>query len=310
MTERDPFTDLRSLAQYGEDRASVPSAEHVRAWGARRRRRRHTAVAALVLVSAVLTGGAVVSQSRIFTDSSPDPAKTPIISVVPSPSRPTPSSSGTSSVSPSRPRTPDATSSLPAMSPPLRTANLPTAFDLEFHQPNDWTVSGTTVGAGRDPVSRCITTELTVLEPLASFSRTYDLVTDGSATALVLELGDENQVAAAYDTLTAWVDDCAATLRSQGYTRVDVDEKWDKVRVQGGEAKTKIVSSAELGKPDADGSLFEEIGLTRVGTRIAVVSFRTTGQDYNFSRQADDPTGLPLFPMMRSLPKVAERLSR
>ena len=64
-----------------------------------------------------------------------------------------------------------------------------------------------------------------------------------------------------------------------------------------------------LGDPTSDDTHFGDYGVVRAGDRLAVVAMDTVGLDSNWSYEENDPTGLAMHPMFRTLPKVAARLS-
>ena len=76
----------------------------------------------------------------------------------------------------------------------------------------------------------------------------------------------------------------------------------------GDRAAYTVVDHSILNSPVAEEQAFEEFGLTRTGRRLALVIMKTTGQDYNWSAAPSEE--LALYPMIRSLPKVAGRLGR
>ena len=140
------------------------------------------------------------------------------------------------------------------------------------------------------------------------YRRDYRLGPDSTqrAVAVVLEFRTAAATRAGYASLKRWVRNCPAALHRLGYEHASVDP-WTAVSA-GDRAAYTVVDHSILNAPGAEELAFEEFGLTRSGRRLALVIMKTTGQDYNWSAAPSEE--LALYPMIRSLPKVARRLGR
>ncbi|GAA2102008.1 hypothetical protein GCM10009841_18150 [Microlunatus panaciterrae] len=280
MAENNHFPGLEELAHEGERYATPLPAERVRELGTRRRRRRHAVALAAALAAVILTGGAVVTGNGLFTTLPPPVAHTP---------------------KPQRTAAPV---------PLVSATNLPTEADLEWHQPGDFKVSETYSGAGQDVASSCFLANPESFGPVAIFRRDYVLSgsTKGNfASAVTMQFDTAAQAEAVVKTMTGWADDCARTLTRQGHHKAGHGD-WYDVDAGAGQAKFIEVYADVLGAPGSSPLSFDYYGLVRVDERVTFVSMLTSGQDSHWSYDKGSAK-LPLQPMFRSLPKVAERLA-
>ncbi len=207
---------------------------------------------------------------------------------------------------------PRSTSSRPATtigSATLAKANLPAERDLAFHRAGDWQTIRSSATLGRLPVTDCFyARNLEQLGASTMYRRDYRLGEDRSQRAytIALEFRSDHQTRAAYTALKSWVWKCPAALTKFGYARASA-APWAAVAA-GDRAAYTVVDHAILDRPNAEEQAFEEFGLTRSGRRVALVIMKTTGQDYNWS-SVPSPD-LTTYPSIRSLPKIAKRLSR
>lgn len=281
MNGRDPFDDLRDLAEIGERAARPSSPEAIRALGERRGRRRRVVAGAGALVAAVVVGAVgagILTQGGAGLPAVPDPAGTPSVTAAP---------------------------------PVAFTEdNLPTEQDLEWHRPGDWKIDDTSPGTGSGVTSECLPERPESLGSQRSFHRSYLMGEDyGSATGLEFDSADAAQ--AAYDQLVEWGDGCEQTLQDRGHERTSLSD-WVEVQVDGGEARYRVIMADQTEDPKREQSMVQEYGVIRVGNRVELVVLTLRiAEDHNWSqdeREAEE-TGLPLDPMIRSLPKAAARLA-
>lgn len=277
MTTPDPLDDLRHLAATGERAARPADPEEIRARGERRGRRRRIGTAVGAFAVAVLVGvaGTSVAARSGLLPNMPDPAASPTITA-----------------SPIHAITED---------------NLPSETDLEWHQPGDWKVTDTFPGSGSTAASECFQTKPESLGSTRSFYRTYDF--DGAfGSATALEFDSPEAAKEAYRALIRWGDECEQTLRDLGHRRAGA-APWDTVPTEYGEARYRVIISDLLDFPKAEDGNIEEYGLILTGDRVEIVTMKIIGMDHNWAVEPDDGTGLPLDPMIRSLPKAAARLA-
>ena len=296
MAEHDRLADLSELARVGEDYAAPIPVEQVRRRAQRRRTRRRAGLVTAVVVAVVVAGGAVVSTTGLRADRGPEPVGTPS-SAVPAPTSSAPSTS------PSEDSPAD-----PPAARELRLANLPTESDLEWHGPGDWKTTDTYSGIGGQDISRCFAPGPASLPAFRRDFRLADSAGD-RAGAVVLEFADAEAAETAYATIVR-----AGTRLPDptGETGSPADQR----RATGcrsscpAAAAQFIQTSTEvLDEPTSDDTHFGDYGVVRIGDRLAVVAMDTVGLDSNWSYAENDPTGLAMHPMFRTLPKVAARLS-
>ena len=195
---------------------------------------------------------------------------------------------------------------------PLVEGNLPWEADLEWHDPGDWQAAGLWEGEGPEQTTKCLTED--PLDEAISPARMYqrDFTFPGGTgpergSALIMEF-DENRDA---DWVYGWLAEmvgtnCHDTLQLKGFSPVG-QLRNHQISIPGTEACfTEVTYRHEL-DDDEQEAFFESVGAVRDGNRIALVSMTVWGMDNNWSHEGDG-TELPLHPMYRTMPKVADRL--
>lgn len=179
---------------------------------------------------------------------------------------------------------------------------MPTADDLEWHEPGDWQIDDTEDDPTADLTDTCQQGEWADTGTEQIIGRSY-LLTDGDPEfdrthAVVLQYDDEEAARTAYETIRGWTRDCAdddVEGIPNAQTPVEVSE---------GEAEfsewTKLDESGQFG-------VFSMIGVTQRENRVAWVVMEIAGQDNSWDYEEGGEVGA-LHPMIRSLPKVNERL--
>lgn len=288
MTGRDPFDDLRDLAQLGERAARPSPPEDIRARGERRGRNRRIAAAAGTLAVAILAGvvgGGILNQANLVPT---DPA-----------------GGGT---------TPPPITAAPPV--PFSDALLPTETDLEWQRPGDWKIGETrhetrSGEQGYGVVSECLQDQLEAFDAEHLRHRTY-LMGEDTASATALEFRDAEDARRAYAKLVEWGDACEQTLKDAKHERVKVHD-WVKVPVGQGEAQYRVIQADQLEDPSGSQTMSSEYGAILTGSRVelVVMTLRAGGDEHHWAQNQDEAesTGLPLDPMIRSLPKAAARLA-
>lgn len=311
--EDESYDDLtRRLSGLAADAAAYTSASgeplsaaSVRRLGSRRRHRRVGTVVAATLAVVMMAGGVAVGANRLSGDEQPGPVSSPksAVPVSPSalPSGPSPSGAASPSTSPSAPSSAGSSAASSAASGGVPTgaggqgvldiALLPQPADLAWFDLGDYRTESTEQGLGRLPSEACVQS-LAGLAPAAVGRRDLTGVHDGTAldvqaTTWVLRFDSSASTDAALATLRAAGQDCGPG--------------------------SKNVVTAERGSAEfyehSTKTGFVFYGLSRVGDAIAVVLMTSVGQDSNWSYDVKDTSGLPLHPLIRSLPLVNARLA-
>lgn len=177
-------------------------------------------------------------------------------------------------------------------------ANLPTSSDLEWFKAGDWRQLDGGSGLGQSTLSTC-QQDTPQFDGARSFRADFELPKSGgsSASALVTSFDTAEQAQEARKAVLSW--------RGNGCQGTDSEP--DQVPAAGNDA-----SFVEYTKPlDAKTgeALFVSIGAVVEGNRLAVVTMEVVGQDNNWDFKPNGEVG-QTHPMIRTLPKVADRLSR
>ena len=117
------------------------------------------------------------------------------------------------------------------------------------------------------------------------------------AGELVATFPDEKTARRAYAVLEAWRGKCADRLARHKSSEVGALQN---VPVNGGTAGWYLLTYGPV-KGDPDAGFFDAQGMTRVGSRIAMVSMVLVGQDYNYEAGQE--------PMVEALRRAARKLS-
>lgn len=195
----------------------------------------------------------------------------------------------------------------------LAEENLPWEADLEWHDPGDWKAAGLWEGEGPEQTTKCLTEDPLdeAISPTSMYQRDFTLP-GGTGTergsALIMEF-EENRDA---DRVYGWLAEMAAvnchdTLQLKGFTPIG-PLQGHRISIPGTEARFTEVTYREELDDDKQEAFFESIGAVRDGNKIALVSMTIWAMDSNWSYDPDDGTGLPMHPMYRTMPKVADRL--
>lgn len=318
MTHPDESPDYdaelsRRLAGLADDATAYTTshlqplpAESVRRLGTQRRHRRVGGVVVATLACVVMAGGVAIGATRLQAEQPLTPAATPS-TAAPSPSSPTPSATrsatqsgsppASSPPSPSQPSRPPASppstgaGDLPALDPSL----LPVPQELAWLDLGSYRSVSTSQGQGELPADACVQ-PFDDLNASAIGRRDFQGVFAGKAmdvqaTSWVLRFDSVRQTDTALTTLQGWGTACSKAPVT-------------KVAVPRGSAEF-YEHTLEPGA-DADFAMY---GLTRVGDVIAIVLLTSVGQDSLWAYDVTDTTGLPLHPLIRSLPLVNARLA-
>ncbi|RNL64193.1 hypothetical protein EFK50_06575 [Nocardioides marmoriginsengisoli] len=128
---------------------------------------------------------------------------------------------------------------------------------------------GETGPADSEPFGRCAKVDLVSIGATEVVERTYfpPVDTDDNAAEQIAEFPDATTTATALKVLKSWHKRCGTkTVKAGTLTTVD-----------GGSWYLLTVSAAH-----ADEGLFQAVGLVTSGTRIAVLTMDSIGQDYNY----------------------------
>jgi hypothetical protein len=303
MPERDPFTQMRQLARQGEDLAQPMPVERLRQLGNRRRTRRRTGMVAVAVAAVVIAGGAIAGQGLLRGDPRPGPAATPTTTPATITPSPTPARTVTE-------------------------ANLITADEVRRMGEKSFTETAQSVGRPADQVTVCLPdgalSRLGVTEIIGRNFRRNHLF-DGSTNppeapfgsdptiyTQALQFGSAADTTAVYRTYRAWLDTCAATIKSRKDVPLGAGVDWIAVQTRVPGAKAGFTERTWRERTDTSGSgYFESVGLALVGDRLAVTVSLQYGQDYNIAYRPDsDPTtGLPPHPQFGLLVAAAHRLA-
>lgn len=301
MTSPDDFGDdlSRRLAGLADDATSythshlqpLPS-ESVRRLGTERRHRRFGGVAVATLACAIMAGGVAIGATRMQDSDGP-----PVVGT------PAPSSSISSSASTDQPST-TPSSRVPSASstgasgaasggawPTADADLLPLRTELAFQDFGDYRVVKTAQGQGTLPVQPCLQ-ELGTLGAAGVARRDYRFSTSDQikAWAWVLRFDTTEQAAQATTVLQSWGEAC---------------RKGDTHPVEVGQGTAVFYEHSS----PRDGGTFNDYGITQVGGVVAVILSEYHGPDANWAMTAEDATGLPLHPWIRSLPLVNARIA-
>ncbi|MFC7626044.1 hypothetical protein [Microlunatus sp. GCM10028923] len=288
MTSRDPLDDLRDLAQLGERAARPSPPEEIRARGERRGRTRRIVAVAGTLAVAILAGvvgGGIVNQANLV------PVE--------------PVGGGT---------TPPPITAAPPI--PFSDSLLPTESDLEWRKPGDWKLGETrhetrSGEQGYGVVSECLQDQLEAFGAEHLRHRTF-LMGEDTASATALEFRDAEDARRTYAKLVDWGDACEKTLTDAGHERVKVYD-WVEVPVDQGEAQYRLLQADQLEDSSGSQTMSSEYGVILTGSRVEllVMTLRAGGGEHHWAQSEEEAksTGLPLDPMIRSLPKAAARLA-
>jgi hypothetical protein len=203
--------------------------------------------------------------------------------------------------------------------PPLTRADLLRDADTEY-DPEGYSLFHTTdtfEGDGQAVYLPCQREKTSALGATDSFTRTFDLAanpdklepgdtlpddrTDDDLTELVAQFETPDAARAAYDQFAEWILDCEIP----GADDVSVTPQGRSVDVPEGDA---VVFDLQWGPvpeeldPYRDMGYISETGLILQDDRIAVVSVKIIGMDYNWQPENGGS------PLDRMLPKAAERL--
>ncbi len=189
-------------------------------------------------------------------------------------------------------------------------ADLPSDSELLWTPEIGWKTVETSEGGGTQQHSVCQQNRMESLGARFIMVRTYALGdaprgSGADATAIAMSFESKELADQAYATAQGWITDCAATLEAQN--RIDprfAIEPMD-VAVPGGRAQVSEWMYATA----ADAGEFESQGLIQVGDRLELLVMRIEGQDNNFDTEPNGPVGM-VHPMIRSVPKAAEKLAR
>lgn len=203
--------------------------------------------------------------------------------------------------------------------PPLSRADLLRDGDTEYDREGYslFRTTDTFEGDGQAVHLPCQREKASALGATSSFTRTFDLyanpdklepgdtlpddVTRDDLTELVAQFDSPDAARTAYDQFAEWIVDC----EMPGADKVNVAPQGRSVDVPGGDAVIYDLNWGPVPEdldPYGDFAYISETGLVLQGDRIAVVSVRIVGQDYNW---LPEDGGSPLE---RMLSKAAERL--
>jgi hypothetical protein len=205
----------------------------------------------------------------------------------------TPSGAPTGSPSPSPTSSPTSSSSSSQSSSPTGTPTAAPAGGLrgrlltasEVPGPNDgfrWRQGATRAEDPRASFATCQRFAITSIGAERVLVRSFTPATAGAAGdragSLVATFPDPKTARRAYAVLQAWRGRCADRLTS--YRHRDVGSL-ESVPVGGGSAGAYLLTYGPVrGRPDD--AYFDAQGMAVVGSRIAVVTLRVVGQDYNY----------------------------
>lgn len=197
---------------------------------------------------------------------------------------------------------------------PITESNLPWEADLEWQQPGDWKAAGLWEGEGPEQATKCLTEDPLdeAISPTNMYQRDFTFpggTGKERGSALIMEF-DENRDA---DWVYGWLAEmvavnCHDTLKLKSFTPVG-ELEGHRISIPGTEARFTEMSYREELDDDQQEAYFESVGAVRDGNKIALVSMTIWGMDNNWSYESDDSTELPLHPMYRTMPKVADRLT-
>jgi hypothetical protein len=256
------------------------------------RRARSTAPAlAAFLLSMTLVGcgeqgiepGAAVDEPDRSTAERPSRSPRESMSPGPTSQQPTPTAAvgtGQPSASGSAPAQPSTTATQVGR-PRLRDRLLGAEQVPGFNDRFRWTEGRTRVREVPDPFGTCHRFAMTSIGASKVVVRDYlprRAGADGTASALVAKFPDTMTAKRAYAVLTAWRGQCEEEL-SEHPTR-DVGPLRS-VTVPRGVAGWYLLTYGPAGD-DPESGYFDAQGLTRVGTRVAVLQMRSVGQDYSY----------------------------
>lgn len=206
-----------------------------------------------------------------------------------------------------------ATRSEAAPRDPITQSNLPWEADLEWQEPGDWKAAELYEGEGERQTTKCLQEPVVEMgEGLEGiYQRDFDYAGGTGkerGSALILEYETNQQADEIYGALARMAAiECHQELERQGYTPVG-ELTGHRISIPGTEARFTEMSYRAAEDDDQEEAYFESVGAVRDGNKIALVSMTMWGMDNNWSYEPDDGTGLPLHPMYRTMPKVADRL--
>ena len=180
----------------------------------------------------------------------------------------------------------------------LGAAELPT-----FNPETRWRQAGTTDTEPRATFGTCQRFNITSIGAERVAIRRYLPTGDdmsnlaSRAGELVAQFPDELTARRAFAVLKAWRARCADRLTRFRSSRVGAPQS---VRVDGGTATWYLLTYGPLPK-DPDARFLDAQGAVQVGSRIAMVSMLTVGQDYDYEPGHE--------PMVGALQRAARRLS-
>ncbi|WP_432560482.1 hypothetical protein [Granulicoccus sp. GXG6511] len=191
--------------------------------------------------------------------------------------------------------------------------NLPVAEDLQWNDTADWRTAETSVGGGTEQLSVCQQNSIESLGGNAVQVRTFTLSpaggqADGEAVAVAMSFDSREFADQGYATAQEWLADCQRVLAAQ--ERTDGRQVISPIEVSVPSGRAQVTEwSYQAPSTGADSGEFESQGLVQQGDRVALVVMRTPGQDNNWDVEPGGPVG-ELHPMIRTLPAVADRLTR
>lgn len=256
----------------------------------------------------LVTGGTQRTAIPIVTaqPSTATPRSSELSSVEPTSAEP--STAGSSAPAPTRTptasRTATATRSASVHAvAKITTGNLPRTEDMEWQKAGDWLIDRTRTGLGAEPVSTCISDDLTAYDgTTAVLRRDYTLPDTGRGTAVALTYDTTQAASAAFLNLTQAAEGCRSALEQGGFTHVAKIKDYDVVIPEG---ITGLFYESSY-RPSGQDQTYESIGLSLAGTRVLLLSMIVIEPDTRWSYSEG---GKPLHPMFRTLPKAAERLT-
>lgn len=194
-------------------------------------------------------------------------------------------------------------------------ANLPSERTMAWHHRGDWISQGTTRSDEPTSPSPCLTRPLNDYRGARSSTSERSFALEGSdrdtALAVVVQFDNVTHATAAERAVRRALQACDDTLADDAsYVGTAHPTPARRVDTERGTARFTEVDYVTLTDADEQVGTFEAVGTVRTGRRLLVVSMAVHGQDNNWSYVADDPTGLPLHPMYRTLPRAANRLAR
>lgn len=153
-----------------------------------------------------------------------------------------------------------------------------------------WREGRTSRREGRQPFGTCHEFALTSIGATRVVTRTYAVAAPGEsgegtgARHLVAEFADEVTARRAHDVLRSWREDCQDNLRR--YDNVDIGnlETVDVPETEGADAGWYLLTYGPPADGDRDAAYFDAQGITRLGSRLAVLEMYVVGQDYNYPR--------------------------